>query len=102
MNTKKRKKNDETKPKEKTVKTEFRLSASEALSVFLSGDFNQWSTTSHPLRKGKNGDWKISLNLPPGTYQYRYIVDGQWRDDPGSSECVGNPYGTTNCMRVVG
>jgi len=86
----------------KETKTEFSLLAPQAQSVFLSGDFNQWSTSSHPLRKGKDGEWKISLTLDPGQYQYRFLVDGEWQNDPRSPECVNNPFGTLNCLKIVG
>jgi len=98
----------ETKKKQKKKleanKTEvvFSLLAPDARSVFLCGDFNQWNPSSHPLRKGKNEEWKISLSLSPGQYQYRFLVDGEWQNDPNSPECVANPFGTTNCLRIVG
>ena len=85
----------------KKTETEFSLLAPQAVSVFLSGDFNQWNTSSHPLKKGKDGKWKISLSLDPGQYQYRFLVDGEWQNDPSSPECVANPFGTLNCLRNV-
>lgn len=97
----KTKKKDEKKSDPKGIKTEFNFSAPQALSVFLSGDFNQWNTSSHPLEKGKDGEWKTSVNLNPGTYQYRFLVDGEWQNDPGNSEHVANPFGTLNCLKTV-
>ena len=98
---KKSKKQQKGKPTAKGTKTEFTLSAPQAQSVFLSGDFNQWDTSSHRLTKGENGLWEISLNLEPGRYQYRFWVDGEWQNDPGSPECVPNPFGTMNCLKLV-
>ncbi len=85
----------------KKTETEFTLLAPQAVSVFLAGDFNQWNTSSHPLRRGKDGKWKISLSLNPGQYQYRFWVDGEWQNDPDSLECVANPFGTSNCLKLV-
>jgi 1,4-alpha-glucan branching enzyme len=85
----------------KKNETEFSLVAPQAGSVFLSGDFNQWNTSSHPLKKGRDGHWKISLPLSPGRYQYRFLVDGEWQNDPSSPECVANPFGTSNCLKNV-
>lgn len=51
--------------KQKAKKTEFSLLAPSVQSVFLAGDFNQWDLSSHPLKRDKNGMWKISLNLNP-------------------------------------
>ncbi len=91
------------KPKvtEKVKGTEFSLSAPQAQSVFLSGDFNQWDLSSHPFKRGKNGMWKISLNLNLGQYEYRFFVDGEWQTDPSCSDFVENPFGTSNCLKIV-
>lgn len=93
-----RKQKKETKSK----KAEFQLVAPEAQSVFVSGDFNEWDTASHPLQKGRDGVWKISFDLNPGRYQYRFVVDGEWLNDPNCESRVENPFGTANCLKVVG
>ncbi|WP_028672633.1 isoamylase early set domain-containing protein [Saccharospirillum impatiens] len=57
--------------------------AREASTVALAGDFNDWSTTSHPMKRLKSGDFKIEINLPVGQqYQYRFFTDqGTWEND---------------------
>ena len=87
--------------KERTKKTNFSFSAPEAGYVFLVGDFNAWSTNSHPMKKDKKGAWKTSINLLPGTYQYRFLVDGCWQNDPSCAGCVPNEFGTLNCVMKV-
>ncbi len=87
--------------KQKIKKTEFSLLAPSAQSVFLAGDFNQWDISSHSLKRDRNGMWKISLNLNPGKYGYRFFVDGEWQSDPGCRDFVDNPFGTSNCLRIV-
>jgi len=94
-------KNPKKKINVKKIETEFSLVAPQAGSVFLSGDFNQWNTSSHPLKKGKDGQWKLSLSLNAGQYQYRFLVDGEWQNDPGNPTCVANPFGTSNCLISV-
>ena len=47
------------------------------------------------------GEWGAQLELPPGEYQYRLIVDGEWRDDPKGPKKVPNPFGTQNCVLIV-
>jgi 1,4-alpha-glucan branching enzyme len=94
-------KHEKKKENMKKTETEFSLVAPQAGSVFLSGDFNLWNHSSHPLKKGKDGKWKISLPLSPGPYQYRFLVDGKWQNDPSSLECVANPFGTLNCLTCV-
>ena len=86
----------------KIIKTEFGLLAPQARSVFLAGNFNQWNLSSHPLKKDKRGIWKISLALNPGQYEYRFHVDGEWQNDSNCSSFVENPFGTLNCLKIVG
>jgi 1,4-alpha-glucan branching enzyme len=88
-----------TKP---TTKNEtFHFHAPDALSVMLVGDFTQWQQNPVSLKKLKNGVWKATISLPPGTYHYRFLVDGEWRDDPECTLRVGNPYGSHNAVRRV-
>jgi len=82
-------------------KVAFSFLAPQAESVMLAGDFNDWDPTRHPMKKDKKGVWKVSLNLVPGAYQYRFFVDGAWYDDPGCSEFMANPFGTLNCVKRV-
>ncbi len=94
------KKKLETIKKPKSV--EFSLSAPQAQSVFLAGNFNQWSSSSHPLSPNNEGVWKISIPLSPGCYEYRFLVDGVWQNDPACSSAVKNPFGSSNCLKIVG
>ena len=48
-----------------------------------------------------DGVWRTTVELGPGIHHYRFLVDGEWRDDP---ECVlrePNPFGSENMMRQV-
>jgi 1,4-alpha-glucan branching enzyme len=90
-----------TKKNRKLVKTGFGLLAPRARSVFLTGNFNQWNPSSHPLKKDRQGIWKISLPLNPGQYEYRFFVDGEWHNDPNCPSLVENPFGTVNCVKIV-
>lgn len=72
-----------------------------ATSVQVVGDFSDWEKKPVNLKKDKAGKWKATIPLNPGTYQYRFIVDGQWRDDPACTTRTANPYGETNCVRQV-
>lgn len=55
----------------------------KAGKVFLSGSFNNWSTTGTPMKQSDTG-WTVCLNLPVGKYAYKYIVDGRWMTDPNN------------------
>ena len=78
------------------------LYAPNAQVVFVAGSFNGWQASSMPLRKQIDGRWIVELTLDPGRHEYRFLVDGQWTDDPLSSAYVSNPFGGLNCVLVVG
>ena len=90
-----------TKKNPKLMKTEFILSAPQAKSVFIAGSFNQWNLSTHPLKQDKKGVWKISFALGPGQYEYRFLVDGEWHNDPKYSSFIENPFGTLNCLKIL-
>jgi hypothetical protein len=50
------------------------------------------------MKRGKNGNWKIKVNLLPGRYEYKYFVGNQWVEDLPGTELVPNPFGTQNCV----
>lgn len=54
-----------------------------AKKVFISGTFNNWSTSQTPMKFMGNG-WMIDLKLSPGKYAYKFIVDGRWKTDPSN------------------
>ena len=88
--------------KTENAKTErFSLATKAASSVQLVGDFTNWQERPIPLRREANGVWGIAVRLEPGTHYYRFLVDGQWRDDPASPVRVPNPFGGLNSVRQV-
>ena len=85
-----------------TKRVRFELEAPEARSVHLAGDFNAWNIRRTSMKKDEKGVWKVSVNLEPGRREYRFYVDDRWHDDPGADERVNNPFGTQNCVKIVG
>ena len=79
----------------------FSIIAPEADKVTVAGDFNAWDATCHSLKKKNNGQWEKTLTLPPGDYQYKFLVDGHWRLDPGNEQACDNEFGTRNNILVV-
>lgn len=79
----------------------FAVTVPAAMSVLLAGDFTHWQEQAIPMKKQPGGVWKTSVKLAPGNYHYRFIVDGQWRDDPDCTLRVPNPYGGENAVRQV-
>ena len=62
------------------------------------GDFNDWKPTVGKMNKGKNGAFQLKMKLAPGEYQYKFIVDGVWFNDPRAQGQIMNPYGTLNSL----
>lgn len=84
------------------VEVAFALECAEAKEVFLCGEFNQWSPTALPMiRKDGNGRWEKRLALPPGRYEYKFIMDGEWIADPAARENVVNTFGSVNSVVEV-
>jgi 1,4-alpha-glucan branching enzyme len=87
--------------KDKTKKVQFELLAPDAQKVYLAGNFNNWDTRANLMKKDKKGIWKTIVSLKPGRYEYRFLVDGNWENDPSCCDCVPNEFGTQNCARIV-
>ncbi len=79
----------------------FTLSSPGANQVFLAGDFNGWNATDLALAKDKNGLWSVTVNLDPGQYEYKFVVDGQWQEDPDNPEKKSDPFGGSNSLVTV-
>ena len=77
----------------------FSYLAPKAKSVAIAGNFNQWSPTKDRLSgPDRNGIWTIVLPLPPGRYEYQYVVDGgAWMPDP-SAPSVDDEFGGRNSL----
>jgi len=84
-----------------TEKVPFEFLAPEAQEVYLAGDFNNWDINANPMKKDKKGLWKTTVSLKPGRYEYRFLVDGNWENDPSCCDCVPNEFGSQNCVRIV-
>ncbi|MBI3307612.1 MAG: isoamylase early set domain-containing protein [Candidatus Omnitrophica bacterium] len=77
---------------------QFEYYAPLARKVHLAGTFNQWKPAGTILKKDASGHWRLSLKLPPGRYEYRYLVDGEWHNDQRPMECIPNAFGSWNCV----
>jgi hypothetical protein len=80
----------------------FGLHAPHATSVQLVGTFNDWSPGATPLSRGSEGVWELQMPLKPGTYEYKFIVDGVWQEDPLACDSVANQFGSRNSVKHVG
>lgn len=80
---------------------EFTITLPTAGTVAVAGTFNGWDPTRTPLRNEGGGVWRVVLPLTPGRYEYRYVVDGQWQQDPAAKEVSTNPFGEHNSVVTV-
>jgi 1,4-alpha-glucan branching enzyme len=80
----------------------FGLSHPTARQVCIAGSFNDWHPSVTPMIRLDDGKWAKELALPPGRYEYRFVVDGVWVDDPAAKELIPNSFGTANAVLVVG
>ena len=88
--------------------TRVSIHAPQAKGVFVAGAFNGWNPRSHPLRRGRDGQWVGTLKLPPGSHPYKFMVDGTWccadgHDGPydGRPGHAPNALGTMNIVLHV-
>jgi chromosome partitioning protein len=79
--------------------------ADGASDVRIAGDFNGWvpdkGVRSMIQSEGSTRIWTKILQLPPGTYEYRYVVDGEWQADPENPNTAEGPVGNRNSVLVV-
>ena len=73
----------------------------KAGEVRVTGDFTHWVKEGIRLSHDGDGLWRTVLPLDPGEYQYRLLVDGEWRDHADAVERVANPFGSQNCVLKV-
>jgi 1,4-alpha-glucan branching enzyme len=67
----------------------------------LAGDFTDWQEHPIPMHEAADGVWSADVRLAPGAHRYRFLVDGEWRDDPECNALVANPFGTRDAVRQV-
>ena len=77
----------------------FTLEAPESASVQIAGDFNNWKPQSLDFAESQGRPlWHKTISLRPGSYQYKYLVDGRWIADPSNDKTVDDRFGGTNSM----
>jgi hypothetical protein len=87
---------DTTRPVHRVASTRkksvmFTLDAPSGLDVSVAGSFNDWKPQA--MTKGPDGLWRITVQLAQGTYEYRFLVDADWREDPNNPRKTQNDFG---------
>ena len=80
-----------------------KIAAPDAKSVCIVGDFNNWNIYANPLKKLKNGNFSITLELESGKeYQFRYLIDEcKWENDWNADKYVRSCYGDTDNSVII-
>jgi 1,4-alpha-glucan branching enzyme len=80
----------------------FQVSANPTSEVCLAGSFNNWDAQRHKMKDTRsNGKYTITLMLPKGEYEYKYVINGNWVVDPECQDWVRNSFGTLNSVKKV-
>ena len=67
--------------------------------ICVTGDFNDWRPDAHPLTQTRQGVWQVAIDLPSGnSYQFRYVIDGQWRTDSHADGFAESGLGSQNSV----
>jgi chromosome partitioning protein len=79
----------------------FTVEAPNAFEVQIAGDFNDW-TPEHTLMEPKGRVWRRVLQLAPGRYRYRFVIDGKWLPDPLNPLFEPSQFAGDDSVVVVG
>ena len=64
----------------------------------VAGSFNNWNPDNTPLLR-QNGAWSTILVLPPGSYEYMFVEDGErWVTDPLAVQTRDDGFGGANAV----
>jgi len=80
----------------------FEIECPGANAVYLAGDFNDWDPEARRMKRVRKGEPRFVavLDLPPGRYEFKYVVDGEWMCCPHAPR-VRNNQGTENSVVEV-
>ena len=89
-------------PADDTVYVQLFLEAPAASSVAIAGDFNGWSPTINLEDRDGDGVWSGRLAVPPGIYEYMFVLDGsRWVTDPHAEWYSDDGFGNRNAVLAI-
>jgi enterochelin esterase-like enzyme len=84
-----------------TGNTTFKLTGhTDAEAVAIYGSFNNWIQTKNYCAKEVDG-WLCRIDLAPGKYTYRFLVDGAGLVDPNNSATEDDGTGHTDSVIII-
>lgn len=87
-----------TSPEVNGYEVTFRYAGSAGDTVYLAGTMNGWSMTANPMTNDGNNIYSCTVTLERGTYEYKFVVNGGWINDPSNSHYVSG--GDNNIVGV--
>lgn len=70
--------------------------------VRVLGTFNGWSWDNGLAMSNGKGSYKANIELAPGEYQFRYLVDNQeWKNDWDAPGYTASGYASDNCVLTL-
>lgn len=83
-------------------KVAFEILANPNSNVYLAGDFNNWDPKKHQMKDTcGNGKYSISLMLPKGGHEYKFVINDNWEIDPECHDYASNSFGTLNSVKKI-
>lgn len=80
--------------------TTFKLGGyKDAKVVALAGTFNNWNQ-SQTLCAHEGDAWVCRIDLAPGRYTYKFVIDGNWITDPANTQTEDDGRGNINSVMV--
>ena len=76
----------------------FSVTAPDARTVSLTGDFNGWRADAAPAERGPDGVWRITLPIRPGRWSYSFVIDGKFVEDPLAEAFREDGFGGRNAV----
>lgn len=61
--------------------------------VFVAGGFNGWQGKMRLFPDPATGEFSLTIDVPPGEHQYKFIVDDDWRLNPDCPTVVDRTSG---------
>ncbi len=91
-------------PAQELYEVRFRFPARRDVErVAVAGDFNAWDSGADPLERRRDGSWQVTLELTPGFYAYKFVLDGErWEPDPAARQSRPDGHGGQNSVLAVG
>jgi 1,4-alpha-glucan branching enzyme len=70
-------------------------------AIALVGEFNSWDPLVCPMQR-VDENFEVTVELLPGQYAYKFLVDGKLRNDPRGHMKVWDGQGSVTSLARVG